>query len=918
MLAAGKKLGPYEIVAKLGEGGMGEVYKARDTRLDRAVAVKILPDAFAADPQLRERFDREARVVSQLTHPHICTLYDVGDQDGVAFLVMECLEGETLESRLARTSKSAAPGLPLDEALAIAVQIADALDKAHRAGVVHRDLKPGNIMLTRSGAGSQTAPHAKLLDFGLAKTGPSAPAVAGMSMLPTTPPNLTAQGTILGTFQYMSPEQLEGADADARSDIYAFGLIVFEMVTGRKVFEGKSQAALIAAILEHPPARLSSVKAAVPQALETIVQGCLAKDPDDRWQSARDVLKQLKGIGPDADAGTDSRLAAARDASRPASTALRVAATAAAVLLGAAAASGYWFIRSRSSNDRAMPMHVSLALPPGATSSVHGLGEGWMAMSPDGRWIIFPVVRDGKSALYLRDITQSSGKVIEANEAVDHPFFSPDSRWIGFVSGGVMKKVPVSGGLPVVICPLSVTSEITAGFVGASWGADDTIVFVPQFNAGIWTVPAAGGEPRLLLKTDEQRDRIAYNDVHSLPGKRGVLFEMVPNRAKVADDNDIAVLEAGAAEPRMLFRGGHSPRYSPSGHLLFARGDALLAAGFDLSRLEITGTPVPILDGLEHGPLGDVNYDVSQNGTLVYEAATGPRARAALAVIDRKGGVRPIADGPGLLQEFSVSPDGRSVAARVAAVNDDIWTYDIERGSPLRLTFEPGDEIWPQWSPDGTRIAFGTRTGRMFLKASDGTGQREEIARGELTRQPTSFAPDGKMLAFTETHPTRKRDILLLPLDGARTPQPLLATDADEWGARFSPDGHRIAYVSDETGRNEIFVVPIGSPGGRKRVSSNGGASPAWARNGRELFFLKGTRLAAVALDAQGNASGERIVLEGPTTKDLEFRADSFFDVLPDGERFVMLLTPRDDAPTHYNLVINWFEEIRRRMSSGK
>src|SRR5262245_13563994 len=461
MLIAGRKLGPYEIVAKLGEGGMGEVYKARDTRLDRQVAIKVLPDAFAADPQFRDRFDREARVVSQLTHPHICTLHDVGDQDGIAFLVMEYLEGETLEARLTKMSKANTPGLPFSEALSVAMQIADALDKAHRAGVVHRDLKPGNIMLTRSGPGSQGAPHAKLLDFGLARTGPSAPAVAGISMLPTTPPNLTAQGTILGTFQYMSPEQLEGAEADSRSDIYAFALVVYEMVTGRKVFEGKSQAALIAAILEHQPAPLSSVERPVPRALETVVQGCLAKDPEDRWQSARDVLRQLKGIATaGANGGADERSTVGTTVDRSASTGVRLAGLAAEVILGAIGASGYWLTRT-TRTDRALPMHVNLSLPQGATSSVHGLGEGWMSISPDGRWVIFPIVRDGKASLYLRDITQSTGRIIAAGEPADLrcPFFSPDSRWVGFVSGGMLKKVPVGGGVPVVICPLSTTDE---------------------------------------------------------------------------------------------------------------------------------------------------------------------------------------------------------------------------------------------------------------------------------------------------------------------------------------------------------------------------------------------------------------------------------------------------------------------------
>ena len=924
MLTPGTKLGPYEVLGSLGAGGMGEVYRARDTRLDRQVAIKILPDTLAADPQFRERFDREARVISQLTHPHICTLYDVGDQDGTAFLVMEFLDGETLADRLARVSKTGNPGLPIDETLQIAIQIADALDKAHRAGVVHRDLKPGNIMLTRTGSGSKGATHAKLLDFGLAKTGASSPALAGASMLATTPPNLTAQGTILGTFHYMAPEQLEGGEADARTDIFAFGLIVYEMVTGRKVFEGKSQAALIAAILERPPAAMSSGDRPVPHALENIVQGCLAKDPDDRWQTARDVVRQLKGVAPSTMPATDDRSSIGDDAKAIPSrkpTASRLLGLTLAVLVGAALASGYWVIRTRSSNSAPLsPMHLSVGLAPGAVTSAGHLGDNVFSISPDGRWIVFPVVRDGRRQLFRRAIGQSSGRPIDGSDGAERAFFSPDSKWIAFFAQGALKKLPISGGSPIVVCALSSTGGFSTGFLGASWGTNDRIVFIPQFNAGIWSVSASGGEPQLLLAADEAKDRIAYIYPQALPDSKGVLVAVVSNRATSAEELDIAVLPAGATEPRILIRGGTNGQYVASGHLVYARGDALLAVAFDLSRLDVIGTPVPIIEGAQRGPLGDVLYSVSDNGTLLYEPTGGTGGRTTLVVVDRKGAVRSIADGPGLLQELSASPDGRSVAARVAAQNDDVWTYDIGRGSPLRLTFEPGDEISPQWTPDGTRIAFGSRVGRVFWKSTDGAGQREEISRGEFPRLPTSFSPDGKTLAFVELHPDRKRDILLMPLDGARKPEPFQATDADEWAAKFSPDGRWIAYVSNESGRDDVYVRPIGVPGGRRRISSDGGTEPVWARSGRELFFLKGGHVMGVKIDAQGNlADAERMVLQAPKLNDLEFQSDSpYYDVLPDGEHFVMLLSPKYVSPTHYNLVINWFDEIRQKIPAGR
>ena len=923
---AGSRLGPYEIVAPLGAGGMGEVYKGRDTRLDRTVAIKILPDAFAGDAQFRERFDREARVISQLTHPNICTLYDVGaerprppsgaasSEDTVRFLVLEYLEGETLSQRLERASKSDIPGLPLDEALHIAVQIADALDKAHRAGVVHRDLKPGNVMLTRSGAGSKGPLQAKLLDFGLAKTTASSQPMVGVSIMPTTPQNLTAQGTILGTFRYMAPEQLEGAEADARTDIFAFGLIVYEMVTGRQVFEGKSQAALIAAILEREPASMSTGRHGVPRALEQVVQGCLAKDPEDRWQSARDVLRQLKAVASTAgsDAASASNIGADAGVRSRRSTAMRLASVAAALLAGIAVSSAYWWIRAPSMMEVPAPLHLSLPLESGAVPPSPGIQ---FEISPDGRWTVYAVVVNGQRKLFLRGLSQPAGRVIDGTDGAESPFFSSDSQWIGFASGNTLKKVPVSGGSPVSICTMSTVTGVT-GFVGGSWASNDTILFVPQFNEGIWTVPAAGGEPKRLLSTDENKDRIAYLYPRVLPGAKGTILTLVPNRARTQEELDTAVLEAGATEPRVLIRGGTNARYVSSGHLVYARGRTLLAVAFDLSRLAVTGTPVLVMDGVQRGPLGDPIFALSDNGTLVYEPATAVRAVATLAVVDRGGSVRALTEGTGLLQEFSVSPDGHSVAARVAAQNDDVWTFDLSRGSPLRLTFEPGDEIWPQWTPDGARIAFGTRVGRIFWKPADGTGQREEISRGEFPRWPSSFSPDGKKLAIVEIHPARKRDILMMSLDGARKVEPFLATDADERDPKFSPDGRWIAYASDEGGRDEIYLRPIGAPGGRKRVSSDGGTSPVWSRNGRELFFLKSNKLASVKLDAGGNPiDTDRVVLDAPRLNDLQFQAEQpYYDVIGNGERFVMLLYPHGVSPTHYNLVVNWFEELGQRM----
>ncbi|MBI2681954.1 MAG: serine/threonine-protein kinase [Acidobacteriales bacterium] len=903
-LASGTRLGPYEILAPAGAGGMGEVYRARDTRLDRTVAIKVLSTQMAGRPDLHKRFEREARTISKLSHPHICAIYDVGRQEGVDFLVMEYLEGETLGHRLLRGP------LPPEQTRKHGMEIAEALEAAHRQGIIHRDLKPGNVMLTKGGA--------KLMDFGLAKLAeqpaPMAVALSELADAPTAAPRekaLTEEGVIVGTFQYMAPEQLEGKDADARTDIFALGMLLYEMATGRPAFTGRTKASVIAAILTADPPPISSLQPLTPSALDRVVKTCLAKDPEERFSTAHDVKLELKWIA-EAPAATGPAITAAPWKRRRE--------WGVALLAGAVMASAIWLISGRSSNLKPAPMHLSIALAPGAIPTA-GHFTDQFAISPDGSWMVYVVAQGGKQQLFFRAIREPEGRPIQGTDDADYPFISPDSLWIGFHSGNTLKKIPVSGGAPIAICTLpSSFAGGGTGFIGGAWGPDNNIVFVPQFNAGIWTVSANGGTPQVLLKTDEEKDRIAYIYLQVLPDNKGILFTIVPGRAVTTDEGNIAVLEPGALEPRILVRGGSRPQYVRTGHLLYGRGGDLLAVPFDLARLAVTGTPVTVLAGFERNPVGASLFSVSENGTLLYEPDAGLNGGSRLVVMDRKGNGRPITDGNSYPLEFSLSPDGRQVAADVVAVNNDVWTYDVAHGTPLRLTFEAGDEIFPQWTPDGKRIAFGTRAGKIFWKSADGTGEREELSRSEFPRYPGSFSPDGKRLAFVEIHPSRQRDIWLMPLEGDRKAQAFQTTDADEWGPKFSPNGRWLAYVSNESGRDEIYVRPIGSPGGRKRVSTEGGSWPAWARSGRELFFLKGDRLVAVTLDADSNpAGGERVVLDAPRSGGLQFQADSpFYDVMPDGEHFVVLLSPQYPSPTHYNVVLNWFEELKHAVPGAK
>jgi serine/threonine-protein kinase len=630
-----------------------------------------------------------------------------------------------------------------------------------------------------------------------------------------------------------------------------------------------------------------------------LLDRCLRKDPRQRLHDAADVRIEIDDVS----AGGEAVVTLP-----PQTTANRFLPMAIGLAAGLAIASTFWWLRGRSSDKGPEPQHLSVSLASDAVPA-GGQTRPHFAISPDGRWVVYTVVRAGKPQLFLRAIQEVEGKLINGTEGAIGPFFSPDSQWIGFGSGKELKKVPVSGGSPAVIC-----SCVSDNFSGA-WGSDSRIIFVPDWNLGIWSVSADGGMPQLLLKTDEGRDLIAYSQLVALPDGRGILLTIASGQTMSADDEKIAILESGATEPRILIQGGSHASYLSSGHLVYSRGGALLSVAFDLSRLAVAGTPASVIEGIERGVWDYSHYSVSQNGTLIYEPTAGVQGGGRFAIVDRKGNVQPINERRGNPSEFSLSSDGKHIAARLVAVNDDIWTYDVATGTPLRFTAEPSDEVFPQWTPDGTRIAFGTRTGKIFWKPADGSGQREELSHGEYPRRPGSFSPDGKTLAFVELHPSRQGDIWLMPLDGDRKAQPLLATDANEVTPKFSPDGHWLAYVSNETGRDEIYVRPIGTAGGRKRVSTEGGTSPAWARTGKELFFVKGDKLASVTLDAQANPAGrDRVILDAPKLDDLVFQEYSpMYDVMPDGEHFVMLLSPRYPPPTHYNVVINWFEELKRK-----
>jgi len=751
MFAAGTKLGAYQIVAQIGAGGMGEVYRARDTRLDRMVAIKVLPAHLADKPELRERFEREARTIASLNHPHICTLYDIGQLDGIDFLVMEYLEGETLAQRLLKGA------LPLDQMLQYAIEIADALDKAHRKGVTHRDLKPGNIMLTKAGT--------KLLDFGLAKLKQEAAPDTPFSQLPTAAVKdaVTQQGTILGTLEYMAPEQVEGKvnQADARTDIFAFGAVVYEMATGKKAFEGKTQASVMAKILESEPPSMTSLQPMTPPVLDRVVKKCLAKEPDRRWQDASDLCDELKWV---ADSGGTHGVAV----EAPAATGKnwRKAALWAGVAVATCIVVGFavWLLKPASPK---LVTRFTISLPPGQRLNIN---ESAVAISPDGTRLVYSSGPNTLSSqLYLRAMDGLEARAIPGTEGGGNPFFSPDGQWIGFTFVGKIMKVPLSGGAPVLL-------EDIFGFYGASWGSHGAIAVAGLPTGPIEQVPETGAyaqSSRFL--THLQEHDVAHRWPEFLPGDKGLLFTAFRGL-----QGRIAAQTLGTGDQRELVPSGLSPRYAASGHLVYLQGANLMAAPFDLQRLATTGAPAPVIEGVL-AARGIAQYSFSSTGTLVYVPGANQEAGLKLVWVDRKGGEQPL---PAPAHNYvlpKVSPDGKRVAVGIEEVDSQTWVYDLDRDTLTRLTFEGSANIDPLWTPDGKRIVFKGARNRLFWQPADGSAGAEELTKAELAENnvPGGWTPDGQVLVFMEVNPKTSFDVYTLSLKDSK-PQPFVNTASVE------------------------------------------------------------------------------------------------------------------------------------------
>ena len=892
-LQSGTRLGPYEIEASIGAGGMGEVYRARDTRLGRDVAIKILPQHLTEMAEAKQRFEREARAVSSLNHAHICTLHDVGHQDGVDFLVMEYLEGDTLAKRLEKGPLSG------PELLRIGIEIADALEKAHRQGVIHRDLKPGNIMLTKSGA--------KLMDFGLAKSVADGMAAAAplssltQSLNPAgqsaTEP-LTARGTVLGTFQYMSPEQMEGKETDARSDIFSFGAVLYEMATGKRAFDGKTTASVIAAILEREPPAISSIQPMSPPALDRTVKICLAKDPDERFQSMHDVKLQLEWIR---DAGSQAGVPAPVVAHRK--TRERVAWATAAVLLIIAGifATGYFL---RAPTDE--PAIRALIKPAAGTSmtSYNG-GTAGFAISPDGLKVVYVALGpDGRSLLWVRSLDSLQGQALDGTDGASMPFWSPDSRFIGFFAGGKLKKIEASGGPPLALAD-------APGGRGGTWNRDGTILFAPFFGTPVFRVPDAGGAATPVTTLNRSNNESTNRWPYFLPDGRHFLYLAGNPLTPVGNPtNSIMVGSLDSKETKFLFH-NHSNAIYASGYILFLRQNTLMAQRFDVKRLELAGEAVPIAEDVEDvATRVQGSFSASDNGTLAYLEEGGITRQ--MLWFDRSGKQIGAIPGTDSYADPHISPDGKQLAFILEAPSQDVWLYDMARGVKTRFTFGSGNES-PRWSRDGSRIAYTSiRNGEfgIYAKAADGSGHEEMLVPPEPEQiYPLDWSPDGKLLAYLrwELGTNAQSHLWILSLNDGKSRMFSLLQASASPSARFSPDGKWLAYSSTELGRAEVYVTPFPGPGGKWQISTDGGSFPVWRRDGKELFYMsRDDKIMA----AEVRANGQSFVI-GAVKPLFQTRAyfglftANLFDVTADGQQFIV---PYDSGQANrtISLVVNW------------
>ncbi|MEX2117622.1 MAG: protein kinase [Bacteroidota bacterium] len=888
----GQTISHYKILEKVGEGGMGVVYKAHDTTLDRDVALKFLPPHISGSEQDKSRFLQEAQAAAALSHPNICTIYGIEEHEGRQFIVMQFVDGQMLQDKKLN--------LPLKQALEIGIQIADGLAAAHEKGIVHRDIKPENVMIRKDGS-------VQIMDFGLAK-------LRGAT-------RLTKEGSTVGTAGYMSPEQVQGLDVDHRTDIFSLGVILYEMFTGQSPFKGVHETAIAYEIVNVDPPPMATAKADIDPEIDAIVLDCLAKDPADRYQSAAELARNLRRFKRESSRSRVTRTMSTQRfekqsdqpsaVSPPPQRYRKYLWPALSGLLALSLAGGAW-ISLNTTHVRRPVMRFSIDIPENSlvltTSSID--------ITADGKLLAYSGGSDVSSQIYLRRMDNLEVHPLPGTNGALYPAFSPDGQWIAYEVGGTLMKIPVSGGAPQRLCHTQGLSR------GIAWENDHSILF-GHINRGIFRASANGGEPELVTTLDSTNGEISHRFPQYLPEENTIIFTVKQNHISTFDDAIIVAQRLDSGERKVLIRGGTYGRYVPTGHLVYVRGGSILAVPMDPSSLTVTGQPVAVEKGGWVNPAsGDAYLAFSSTGALVFS----PSDPAIFGVVelgwfDRSGNVRPLLDSANAFFTASLSPDGQKVATAIQAANDDVWIYHITRKTLTRFTFGGGNSNFPIWSPDGRYIAYAAERGTVvdiFKKPWDGSGAEERLTTGLTVSDLTSFSPDGKTIAFVQNG-----DIWMLPLDGDRTPRPFLNTRANESTPKFSPDGRWLAYSSNESGNDEIYVVPYPRREGKFQISSGGGALPIWTRDGKELCFVtsssqRGRRRSGGALmgvEITGTApfdySAERTIATLPPSSIIA-------DITPNGRQFVIAVF-RTQAVGQSNLiaVLEWFDDLRAKTSVG-
>jgi Tol biopolymer transport system component len=891
----GRRVQSYEVLSLLGAGGMGEVYRAKDTKLGRDVALKVLSEEFARDPERITRFEREARLLAALNHPNVAAIHGLEESEGRHVLVLELVEGETLAERIARGP------IPTAEALPLFRQIAAGLEAAHEKGIVHRDLKPSNVTVTPEG-------QIKVLDFGLAKAFRGVVAAGSDVRTETAWDSQTGEGRIVGTVSYMSPEQARGQAVDKRTDVWAFGCVLYEALTGRRAFAGGTVTDTLAAVLERE-VDWNALAGDTPGLVRSLLRRCLQKDRDRRLHDIADARIEIE------EAVSEPSSAVAVPGVVEPVRKVHWGYAGLAVAVGVTAAMGVAVWAPWRTTPPAEKPVIRVSIPTGPVALKIDGGPP-LALSPDDRQLVYVAERDGTQQLYLREIASPEARPIPGTEGAAQPLFSPDGRWLVFLAEQKLKKVSLSGGPPL---PLT---DIQYLVRGASWGPDDSIVFGDGATEVIRRISVEGGTPQPLTTHLDPRGQPKHCCPQMPPGGDAVVFVALDESC---GNPRIVVQTLATGEQRLLVDGGTAPHLLPTGHIVYAKAATVLAAPFDLERLELTGPSIPLVEGVKMGGCGEAYFSLSANGSLAYlPGGEFLSEHNTLVWVDRQGNEELITAKPKMVGP-RLSPDGKRLALWRYGDNQHVWLYEFARDTMTQLTVEQRS-AWPHWTPDGQRLTFNSgvpgaipgepRDYDLFWRPADGSRRAEELLRKELTQVASSWSPDGTQLVFHSGDRVPGFDIWVLPIEGDREPWPFLATPASEYQGVLSPDGQWLAYVSDETGRAEVYLTSFPRSTRRWTISAEGGTDPVWARGGLELFYLQGQRMMAVEFLAEPEVAPlkPKPLFVGSYVDVTSYGRS--YDVAPDG-RFIMIKSVEESPPTHVNIIFNWVEELKRRVPAS-